>query len=72
MVRFSDRLPGDLAPNALACVREGLAAVPFDLTISNPTRCALPYPVGLLEALARDEGLDYRPDPAGLLEARRA
>lgn len=72
MVRFSDRLPPDLAPNALARAREGLSAVPFDLTVSNPTRCGLPYPVGLLETLARDAGLEYRPDPAGLPEARRA
>jgi len=72
MVRFSDRLPADLAPNALARARDGRSEVPFDLTVSNPTRCSLPYPVGLLETLARDEGLDYRPDPAGLPEARHA
>ena len=72
MVRFSDRIPDDLTPSALARARERAGDVPFDLTISNPTRCGLPYPPGLLAPLASDEGLMHAPDPAGLASARRA
>lgn len=46
--------------------------VPFDLTVSNPTRCGLPYPRDLLASLADPAGLDYRPEPLGPQQARRA
>jgi len=46
--------------------------VPYDLTVSNPTVCGIPYPPDLLEPLASSAGLTYRPEPLGLLEARRA
>ncbi len=42
----------------------------LDLTESNPTRIGLAYPADLLQALADPAGLQYRPDPRGLYEAR--
>ena len=72
MARFSDRIPPDLGPSALARARERAGNVPFDLTLSNPTRCGLPYPPGLLAPLASEQGLTHAPDPAGLASARHA
>lgn len=68
---FSDRVPPGLAPNRIAA--ELAKSKPrFDLTASNPTRCGIPYPSGLLAALADPAGLTYRPDPRGLSESREA
>lgn len=72
MVRFSERIPGDLTPTALARARERAPNVPFDLTVSNPTLCGLSYPPGLLSSLADERGLIHDPDPAGLPAARAA
>jgi aspartate/methionine/tyrosine aminotransferase len=49
-----------------------MGRVPVDLTISNPTRCDLPYPPDLLLPLADPAGLDYRPDALGPESTRRA
>lgn len=70
-LRFSSRTPADLGPNRIALAR---AAHPpaYDLTVSNPTRCGIPYPHDLLAPLADPAGLAYRPDPRGLAETRRA
>ena len=70
----SHRVPG-LAPNRLAVARntlenQGISLI--DLTASNPTRAGLGYPDTLLAPLAGPAGLDYRPHPRGLLEARAA
>ncbi len=70
--RFSGRLPADLRPNALASERHELGDVPFDLTLSNPTRCGIPYPDDLLRPLADPAGLAYEARPLGLDVARRA
>jgi aspartate/methionine/tyrosine aminotransferase len=43
-----------------------------DLTETNPSRCGFAYPQELTRILAGPGILDYRPDPRGLLEARRA
>ncbi len=68
---FSHRVPAGLAPNRIAAQR--VAAPPrLDLTVSNPTRCGIPYPPDLLRALANPEGLAYRPSPCGLESARAA
>ena len=72
---FSHRLPTDLAPNRLSTAlaalrREGRPFI--DLTESNPTRTGLKYPADLLAPLADRRALVYRPEPFGLLEARRA
>ncbi len=68
----SHRIPADLGPNRLAEARTRLGRVAFDLTVSNPTRCGLPYPPGLLDGLADLRGLDYHPDPRGPEAARAA
>ncbi len=67
---FSSRVP-ELVPNRWA---QALAATEpeLDLTVSNPTVVGLPYPQDLLEPLAHPRGLVYRPEPAGLREAREA
>jgi hypothetical protein len=72
MAAFSRRTPDDQRPNRLAAVRARLGEPAFDLTESNPTRCRLPYPEDLLEALANPRGLAYRPEPKGPFEARAA
>lgn len=69
---LSNRIPPDLEPNALARARDDLGNVPYDLTVSNPTVCAIPYPPDLLEPLASPAGLTYSPEPLGLRDARRA
>jgi alanine-synthesizing transaminase len=68
---FSRRLPPSLRPNPIARLRASVR-VEHDLTVSNPTRCGLPYPLDLLAPLAAAEGLVYRPDPHGLRAAREA
>ncbi len=75
MTKRSSRLPRDLTPNplsaALARARaEGRAVA--DLTLSNPTRAGLPYPLDLLAPLADPAGLAYEPEPFGLPTARAA
>lgn len=71
----SSRLPADLAPNrlteAVARRRAGGGDL-IDLTESNPTRAALPYPADLLGPLASDAALAYAPQPFGLESARAA
>ena len=73
---FARRTSWPLEPNALAREiderrRRGLAVL--DLTESNPTRCGFEYDSdAILRALARPEGLEYQPDPRGLLAARQA
>jgi aspartate/methionine/tyrosine aminotransferase len=43
-----------------------------DLTLSNPTQAAIPYPAGLLESLSDRRGLVYEPSSLGLRSAREA
>lgn len=74
-MRFSTRMPADLATNRIAqtVARMREDGVPFiDLTESNPTRAALHYPADLLAPLADPRGLAYRPEPLGALDARQA
>lgn len=68
---FSRRILSDLRPNALAARRREVA-VPYDLTVSNPTACGIPYPVTLLAGLSHPSGLLYEPDPRGIEAARQA
>lgn len=49
-----------------------MGRVPIDLTVSNPTRCDLPYPPDLLQPLADPAGLEYRPDALGPESTRQA
>ena len=72
---FSRRLPPPTEPNALSRAIAALRAegAPIaDLTESNPTSAAIPYPDGLLASLAVAEGLWYEPHPFGLPSARDA
>ena len=72
---FSSRLPSRLTPNRLASAvaRARESGHPFiDLTVTNPTRCGITYPGGLLAPLASPRALRYDPAPLGLPEAREA
>ncbi|MGE0449705.1 MAG: pyridoxal phosphate-dependent aminotransferase [Vicinamibacterales bacterium] len=72
---FSSRVPGSLAPNRLARAVERVRAEGseiIDLTISNPTGAGFSYPRRLLDPLADARGLEYRPSPRGLPDARQA
>jgi hypothetical protein len=66
------RVPHDLKPTAWARARAARGVVPYDLTVSNPTECELPYPHSLLDPLRDPAALRYRPDPKGLRSAREA
>ena len=72
---FSNRLAADLRPNrlTLAVEKRRAAGLPIiDLTQSNPTTAGFEYPKDLLAPLANDRGLEYAPEPLGLIDARRA
>jgi len=68
----SRRIPRDLSLNRLAAARARLGEIPFDLTLSNPTACGIPYPPDLLRGLANPDGLHYESDPRGPLPSRSA
>ena len=72
MPNRSRRVPEDLSLNRLAAARERIGAIPYDLTLSNPTACGIAYPPELLAGLADPRGLGYDPDPRGPLAAREA
>jgi alanine-synthesizing transaminase len=72
---FSRRLPPHVEPNALSGTVAALraeGALIADLTESNPTCVAIPYPAGLLASPAAPEILRYEPRPFGLPSAREA
>ena len=57
----------------MALARKHAAGAPLvDLTESNPTRARIPYPAGMLGALADDSALRYEPTPKGLPSSRDA
>jgi len=72
---FSLRLPPHAESNALskavAALRSKNAPI-VDLTESNPTRVAIPYPDDMLASLADSEALRYEAHPFGLPSARDA
>ena len=73
--RFSGRLPASSEVNAFTRALDRLRAsgTPLvDLTESNPTRAAIPYPADVLTELTNPASLRYDPDPVGLREARVA
>jgi len=72
MVYRSRRIPADLSLNRLAAAQERIGAIPYDLTISNPTACGFTYPSELLAGLADPRGLCHDPDPRGSILARNA
>src|SRR5262245_7927729 len=72
---FSSRFPPRLTTNALARARAAATQrgdLVDDLTESNPTMVGLTIAPDALVALADPRGVQYRPDPLGLLETRRA
>ena len=72
---FSRRLPPHADRNALSkalIVLRAEGAPIVDLTASNPTRAAIPYPDDLLASLADCAALRYEPHPFGLPSARDA
>jgi hypothetical protein len=71
-IHFSRRVPGDLRENRISATLRRVGPPRFDLTVSNPTRCDIAYPAGLLAPLGDPAGLSYRPDPRGLRSARVA
>ncbi|HEX2061081.1 MAG TPA: pyridoxal phosphate-dependent aminotransferase [Thermoanaerobaculia bacterium] len=69
---FSKRAEWSAPLNELTIARRARGAL-LDLTETNPTRAALPYPHDeLAEALARGARASYDPDPRGLSSAREA
>jgi aspartate/methionine/tyrosine aminotransferase len=72
---FSRRLPIHAELNALsrALNQRRVKSMPVvNLTESNPTRAAIPYPRDLLAGLADASALHYEPHPSGLPSAREA
>ena len=72
---ISRRVPPDADANAVTRLvgelrAEGGSIV--DLTESNPTRCGIPYPAGILDSLSDPRALQYDPQPFGLSAARAA
>jgi hypothetical protein len=65
-------VPADLRVNRISETLARLGTPPFDLTVTNPTACGIPYPDGLLAALADPGALRYQPDPRGAPAARAA
>jgi alanine-synthesizing transaminase len=73
---FADRTNWDLRTNRLskALARHRVSRRPlFNLSASNPTECGFDYDgPALLRALASPAALEYKPDPKGLIAARKA
>jgi alanine-synthesizing transaminase len=72
---FSSRFHWDFHPNRLTqlLAEKRRAGVPvLDLTESNPTHAGLVYPPDMMRAFDDARAFDYRPAPAGAVEAREA
>jgi hypothetical protein len=73
---FSQRLAWDARANPIAQALDNLRRAGrriLDLTESNPTRAALPYPAGeILASLQNPRALFYEPMPRGAPHAREA
>ncbi|MCE1228145.1 MAG: pyridoxal phosphate-dependent aminotransferase [Firmicutes bacterium] len=68
----SSRLPADLRANTLEEARRSVGEY-IDLTVSNPTRCGLPYAQDTIrQALSEPSVLTYEADAAGAWSARSA
>ena len=75
-IMFADRTKWNLAPNRLseALAQHRATGKPLvDLTVSNPTECGFVYDHrAILEALQNPSALEYKPEPQGLVSARKA
>lgn len=70
---FSRRAQWNASVNRLTIARQKRSSDLLDLTVSNPTRVGLDYPLDeLSEAMARGAKAPYDPDPLGLRSAREA
>lgn len=73
---FSSRTPGSLEANRLSvalAARRARGLSVLDLTLTNPTRAGLDYPVEEILAALQDRGsVAYEPTAQGLLVAREA
>lgn len=73
---FSKRTNWKLTPNSLTLAQREMAAAGrevLDLSASNPTRVGLNYDSeAITGSLAQASGLDYEPQPKGMLVARQA
>lgn len=70
---FSRRAHWNAAVNQLTIARQHRGDDLLDLTLSNPTRAGIDYPLDeLSDALARGARAAYDPDPRGLASAREA
>ena len=74
-MKYSRRFIWEARPNALWIERKALEAAGrpvVDLTISNPTQAAIPYPADFLASLSDPRALHYKPQATGLFAAREA
>lgn len=73
---FSDRTAWPSSANSFTTALERARAAGcglLDLTVSNPTTCGFEYHAeGIRKALAHPDALEYRPEPLGLMSARKA
>ncbi len=70
---FSSKTPLDLSPNGISeRLESGKNSEIIQLTESNPTLCGFHYPEGLLLKLSDESNLVYKPQPKGMLNARKA
>lgn len=73
---FSERTNWKLSPNLFSQTQDRLRAAGapiWDLTVSNPTQCGLPYDTdAILAAFQNESMLGYHPLPKGLPIARQA
>jgi alanine-synthesizing transaminase len=72
-VMFSNRAQWNAATNRLTIARNAFRGELLDLTISNPTRAGIDYPLDeLAQIMARAARAPYDPQPLGLRSAREA
>src|SRR5882762_2881174 len=70
---FSTRAHWNAATNRLTLARQAFRGELLDLTISNPTKAGIEYPIDeLSEIMARAARAPYDPQPLGLRSAREA
>ena len=68
---FSNRAHWTAATNLLTRAREAYRGELLDLTVSNPTKAGIPYPLDKLsEIMGRAARAPYDPQPLGLASAR--
>ena len=70
---FSNRVQWNAATNRLTLARQAYRGALLDLTVSNPTKAGIIYPLDeLSEIMGRAARAPYDPQPLGLASAREA